>query len=290
MLITAREMVRYRNGRAPAEVMSGERAVTPLDCPSLRVVVAGDRAAARASLLALLDAVVGVQVVGFAANGGQAVDAVHVTCPDAVFLDIAMPVMDGLQAAAVIGARHPEVRVIVHSAFDPGAMTAARGSGGAASYFRKARTTAELLDQLRQLFPTHGWAIKTNAPLTAAHGGPTRSPGTARPVGSSHCEAAARYRQTSRPLPRDWAAVRCIDAADVRRQVEGTLRFVDPRRFDVPGIVADIVHTYGLVNLCDSVTSSDYSTLALRHYRRMTRRSAKSPTSSPRGPRPLSWL
>ena len=87
MLIAAGEMrVRYRNGRAPSEVMSGERAVTPLDCPSLRVVVADDRAAARASLLALLDAVVGVQVVGFAANGRQAVDAVHVTCPDAVFV------------------------------------------------------------------------------------------------------------------------------------------------------------------------------------------------------------
>ena len=258
---------RSGTGDAPAAIISGERTVKPMDFPSLRVVVADDCAAARATLLTLLDAVAGVQVVGFAANGGQAVDAVHVTCPDAVFLDIAMPVMDGLQAAAEIGSRHPEVKVIVHAASDPSAVTLLPSSRGPAGYFRKATTTAELLDQLRQVFPTRGWAIKTQAAGTAARGGPSKSAVTARSVGPSDSQPTARYQRTSRPSPQDVSAVRCIDAADLRRQVERTLQFVDPRSFDVPGIVADIVRTYGLVNLCDSVTSSDYSTLALRHYR-----------------------
>ena len=77
----------------------------------------------------------------------------------------------------------------------------------------------------------------------------------------------ARYQQTRRPLVRKKTVPRCIDAADVRRQVESTLLFVDPRGFDVPGIVADIIRTYGLVNLCDSVAFSEYSTIVMHHYR-----------------------
>ena len=206
-------------------------------------------------------------MVGFAANGRQAVNAVHATRPDAVLLDIAMPVMDGLQAAAVIGARHSEVRIIVHSPFDPSAMTAARRSGGSIGYFRTATTTAELLHQLRQLFPTHGWAIHTQEPADTAHGSLTRSPCAACSAGSGHCQPAAWDQQASRTLDRDHAGVRCIDAADVRWQVERTLRWVNPHRFDVPGIVSDILHTYGLVNVCRSVAFIDYSTLVMRHYR-----------------------
>ena len=254
-------------GGAPGETVFGERTVTSTNGPTLRVVVADDCPAARASQLALLDAVGGVQVVGFAANGRQAVNAVHATRPDAVFLDIAMPVMDGLQAAAVIGSRHSDVRIIVHSPFDPSAMTSARRSGGSVGYFRTARTTAELLDQLRQLFPTHGWAIHTQAPANTAHGSLTKSLCTACSARSGHCQSAAWDQQTSRTFAPEYGGVRCIDAADVRWQVDRTLRWVNPQGFDVPAIVAEIIHTYGLVDVCESVTFVDYSTLVMRHYR-----------------------
>jgi len=148
---------------------------------------------------------------------------------------------------------------------------------------------------LTSIRPAMGW------PNGALHGGPTpmpggsdrwRAPPTSNPTGSP-CDVhgaqradlrsaarrprrtglqglrgvIARYQQTRRPLVRKKTVPRCIDAADVRRQVESTLLFVDPRGFDVPGIVADIIRTYGLVNLCDSVAFSEYSTIVMHHYR-----------------------
>jgi len=123
----------------------------------------------------------------------------------------------------------------------------------------------------RTVKPPDGPSLRVWWPMTAprpiaAPGGPTRSPCTVCSAGSGHCQPAAWGQQTSRTLGREYADVRCIDAADVRWQVERTLRWVDPDGFDVPGIVAEIIHTYGLVNVCESATFADYSTLVMRHY------------------------
>ena len=65
-----------------------------------------------------------------------------------------------------------------------------------------------------------------------------------------------------------YRGVRCIDAADVRWQVEQAhCDGSTPYGFDVPAIVAEIIHTYGLVNVCHSLASVDYSTLVVRHHR-----------------------
>lgn len=102
----------------------------------------------------------------------------------------------------------------------------------------------------RTVKPPDGPSLRVWWPMTAprpiaAPGGPTRSPCTVCSAGSGHCQPAAWGQQTSRTLGREYADVRCIDAADVRWQVERTLRWVNPDGFDVPGIVADIIHTSG---------------------------------------------
>jgi DNA-binding NarL/FixJ family response regulator len=55
----------------------------------------------------------GLEVVGEAADGQQAIDMVEHHQPDAVLMDVQMPVMDGLAATRVIKARWPEVRVVI---------------------------------------------------------------------------------------------------------------------------------------------------------------------------------
>ena len=123
------------------------------DAAPLRVVVADDSPESRALLRAMLDPVDGVEVVGAAADGRQAVELVGQQHPDLILLDIAMPVMDGLEAAAAIRANSPEVKIAMYSAYNRAKMGPAAIAAGADEYVEKAATTAELLDQIHRLFP-----------------------------------------------------------------------------------------------------------------------------------------
>ena len=62
----------------------------------LRVVVADDSALYRQMLLNVLRRIDGVEVVGVAANGREAVEMVHSLQPDALTLDVNMPLLDGI--------------------------------------------------------------------------------------------------------------------------------------------------------------------------------------------------
>ena len=129
--------------------------MTTAEVPDLRVVLADDSAESRVLLRSMLDAVTGIEVVGVASDGRQAVDSVRATGPDAVFLDIAMPVMDGLQAATAIRATRPEVKIIMYSGYDTGSAGASALSAGADDYLQKAFTLDQLVGQLRHVFPGH---------------------------------------------------------------------------------------------------------------------------------------
>jgi DNA-binding NarL/FixJ family response regulator len=71
---------------------------------SIRVVVADDQALARSGFLALLRSEDGIDVVGEAANGIEAVNVCNAERPDVMLLDIRMPEMDGIEATRLISA------------------------------------------------------------------------------------------------------------------------------------------------------------------------------------------
>ena len=87
---------------APAETM-------------IRVLLADDHALVRAGMRSLLAAMAGVQVVGEAASGEDALALAGRERPDVVLMDIAMKGISGLEAAARMRAQHPQVRVIILS-------------------------------------------------------------------------------------------------------------------------------------------------------------------------------
>lgn len=86
----------------------------------IRVVLADDQALIRGGLRALLAAEPGIEVVGEASNGREAVALVRMLKPDVVLMDIRMPEMDGLEATRGItsDAALSGTRVIILSTFD----------------------------------------------------------------------------------------------------------------------------------------------------------------------------
>src|ERR1041385_6678651 len=81
----------------------------------LRVILADDHTLVRAGLRVLLEKLPGVEVVGEASDGRGVLKLVAAQRPDLVVMDIAMPGLNGLEAAARMAKEFPGVRVIILS-------------------------------------------------------------------------------------------------------------------------------------------------------------------------------
>ena len=83
--------------------------------PTIRVVLVDDHKLFRAGIRSLLQIVGDIQVVGEASDGSEALQLVETQLPDVVLLDITMPSLNGLDAAARIARAFPRSRVIILS-------------------------------------------------------------------------------------------------------------------------------------------------------------------------------
>lgn len=90
----------------------------------MRVVIADDEPLARQRLRDMLAEQPGVEVVGEAGDGREALHACAELCPDLVLLDIAMPGIDGLEAARHLAAFEPRPAVVFCTAYDAHALSA----------------------------------------------------------------------------------------------------------------------------------------------------------------------
>ena len=90
------------------------------------------------------------EIVGEAGNGKEAVELTQSLRPDAIVLDLAMPVMDGLQAIPLLREASPETAVVVLSGFARGQLDHVALERGAAAYVEKGeafkRIAATLLE------------------------------------------------------------------------------------------------------------------------------------------------
>jgi DNA-binding NarL/FixJ family response regulator len=117
----------------------------------IRVVIADDTRDMRLLLSLALELAGGFEIVGEAANGEEAIAAASAQHPDVVLLDLAMPVLDGLQALPTIRDRAPDALVVVLSGFGADAMGQEAVRRGAATYVQKGINPTELAEQLRAL-------------------------------------------------------------------------------------------------------------------------------------------
>lgn len=117
----------------------------------LRVAVIDDYEDIRHALRLALDREDDFVVVTEAGDGEAGVAAVVEHQPDLVLLDIAMPVMDGLQALTLIRERSRESIIILLTGFSEEAAALSAVEHGAHGYIRKGGSMPELLNRIREI-------------------------------------------------------------------------------------------------------------------------------------------
>jgi DNA-binding NarL/FixJ family response regulator len=103
----------------------------------LRIVIADDQASVREGLVLLLGGLPGVEVAGAAADGEQALALVAEQQPDAILLDLHMPVLDGIGAIRRLTAEHPGVAIVVLTTYVDDSSVLEALQAGARSYLTK---------------------------------------------------------------------------------------------------------------------------------------------------------
>jgi DNA-binding NarL/FixJ family response regulator len=116
---------------------------------SIKVVVVDDHRIVRDGLVALLGALDGMEVVGTAADGVDALHVVAETSPDVVVMDIQMPALDGIEATRRITARHEGVRVVMLTMNEDDDTVLSALRAGASGYLLKGSGADEVQNAVR---------------------------------------------------------------------------------------------------------------------------------------------
>lgn len=155
----------------------------------ISVLLVDDHTVIRQGLRALLSAEEDLEVVGEAENGRQAVALARKSPPDVVVMDVAMPLLNGLEATRQILRNTPESKVLVLTSYGDDDCVAQMMKAGATGYLIKQTAANDLLkairevhrgnaffspaiakrlrDQCREVFSSSGQSIRKNGELTS---------------------------------------------------------------------------------------------------------------------------
>lgn len=115
----------------------------------IRVLLVDDHAILRDGIRALLTLYDDIEVVGEAADGRAAIDMVRQLSPDVVLMDIAMPVLDGLEATRRILKENPGVKILVLTQHDNKEYVLSSIKAGATGCLPKKAVASELVSAIR---------------------------------------------------------------------------------------------------------------------------------------------
>ena len=116
-----------------------------------RVLIADDHAIVRAGLRALLKGEVGLELVGEASGGEEAIRLVESLHPDILILDMSMPDLDGIQVTRRIQTTAPEVRILILTIHEDEALLREAIRAGAAGYILKHAAEEELISAINMV-------------------------------------------------------------------------------------------------------------------------------------------
>jgi DNA-binding NarL/FixJ family response regulator len=162
---------------------------------TVRVVLADDQALLRKGFRMILEAEDGIEIVGEAADGSDAVRLVELYRPDVVLMDVRMPVLDGIEATRAIttSPSGSDTRVLILTTFDLDEYAFSALRAGASGFLLKDVPPAELVGAIRTV--ARGDAVVSprvtrrlleeysdQLPDLSANGGSTPSSGDAHPA------------------------------------------------------------------------------------------------------------
>jgi NarL family two-component system response regulator LiaR len=117
----------------------------------IRVLIADDHYVVRQGLAALLAPRNGMEVVGEAANGREAVELARTLQPDVILMDMIMPEMTGPEAISLIKQENPNARILVLTSFGESKQVSAAIQAGALGYLLKDSSPDDLLHAIRSV-------------------------------------------------------------------------------------------------------------------------------------------
>lgn len=116
---------------------------------TIRILIADDHAVVREGLRLLISSEPGMEVIGQAADGVEAVQMAQKLTPDVILLDLVMPNKDGIQAITEIKHQNPEARILVLTSFAEDDKVFPAIKAGALGYLLKDSSPQELLQAIR---------------------------------------------------------------------------------------------------------------------------------------------
>jgi two-component system nitrate/nitrite response regulator NarL len=117
----------------------------------IRVLIVDDEPLFTDMLQALLQVEDGIEVVGKAQHGRQAVELADDLDPDVIVMDVSMPVMDGIDATREIRQQNPTATILILTGGSIITEIDQARAAGAAGYLTKDRIGGELVDEIRSL-------------------------------------------------------------------------------------------------------------------------------------------
>lgn len=118
----------------------------------IKVLVVDDHTIVRDGICALLALVADIEVVGEAANGKEALEEMEKLAPDVVLMDLAMPIMGGLEATRRICREFPRAKVLVLTQYEDREYIFPIIEAGARGFISKVAASSELASGIRAVF------------------------------------------------------------------------------------------------------------------------------------------
>src|SRR4030042_6582679 len=114
-----------------------------------KVVIADDHAIVRAGLRALIRDEIGLDLIGEAAGGYEAIELVEKNNPDVLVLDISMPDLDGISVTRTLKLSFPDLRILILTLHEDEALVKEAIKAGASGYILKRAADSELVTAIQ---------------------------------------------------------------------------------------------------------------------------------------------